>query len=142
MTCSLPARRIRLCGVRAAAAAAAALRHERLPGGNGGHDVLFVGSCGAQALRLFSAVIIVPTMQIAWTLVSIVSGMVFYQEYKGMSALKSGMFAVGVVVSPLLMSFSISHLTSACFFTAFTLDLVDEARQASSTRAQCSVCSR
>lgn len=55
----------------------------------------------AQALRLFPAVIIVPTMQIAWTLVSIVSGMVFYQEYRGMSALKSGMFVAGVVVRPL-----------------------------------------
>ncbi len=53
----------------------------------------------AQALRLFPAVVIVPTMQIAWTLVSIISGMVFYQEYTGMSALKSAMFAVGVAVS-------------------------------------------
>lgn len=50
------------------------------------------------ALRLFPAVVIVPTMQIAWTLASIISGMVFYQEYRGLGATKAVMFAVGVVL--------------------------------------------
>ena len=42
--------------------------------------------------------VIVPTMQISWTLFSIVSGGIYYQEYKGYNTLKSVMFAVGVAV--------------------------------------------
>ena len=42
--------------------------------------------------------VIVPTMQISWTLFSIVSGGIYYQEYKGYTTLKSVMFAVGVAV--------------------------------------------
>lgn len=42
--------------------------------------------------------VIVPTMQISWTLFSILSGGIYYQEYKGYNTLKSVMFAVGVAV--------------------------------------------
>ena len=42
--------------------------------------------------------VIVPTMQISWTLFSIVSGGIYYQEYKGYNTLKSVMFAIGVAV--------------------------------------------
>jgi hypothetical protein len=35
-----------------------------------------------KGLRLFPAVVIVPMMQISWTLFSIVGGMVYYKEYR------------------------------------------------------------
>lgn len=47
---------------------------------------------------MFPAMIIVPTLQIAWTLFSIVSGMLYFQEYRGLSALDASMFALGVTV--------------------------------------------
>jgi hypothetical protein len=49
---------------------------------------------------MFPAMIIVPTLQICWTLFSIISGMLYFQEYKGMHALHAGMFALGVSVRP------------------------------------------
>lgn len=49
---------------------------------------------------MFPAMIIVPLMQICWTLFSIVSGMLYFQEYKGFTTLKAIMFSVGVLVSP------------------------------------------
>ena len=59
-----------------------------------------------QALKLFSAAVIVPTMQIAWTLLSITCGMVYYQEYLGFNTLKACMFALGVLVSGLVQLYS------------------------------------
>ncbi len=53
-----------------------------------------------QGLRMFPAMIIVPVMQIAWTLFSIVSGMLYFQEYLGFTVLKSIMFPIGVLVRP------------------------------------------
>lgn len=52
-----------------------------------------------QALRLFPAVVIVPTMQISWTLFSVISGGIYYQEYKAFTPFTAGMFALGVLVS-------------------------------------------
>lgn len=90
----------------------------------------------AQALRLFEAAVIVPVMQICWTLFSIVNGgrlpsacalpvehpigrasrritvdrnstgMIYYQEYLGFNALKGCMFALGVLVSPFPLRFA------------------------------------
>ncbi|GLI71133.1 hypothetical protein VaNZ11_016220, partial [Volvox africanus] len=51
-----------------------------------------------KGLRMFPAMIIVPLLQIAWTLFSIVSGMLYFQEYKGFTTLKAIMFPVGVVI--------------------------------------------
>lgn len=47
---------------------------------------------------MFPAMIIVPTLQICWTLFSILSGMLYFQEYAGMSGLGAAMFVLGVVV--------------------------------------------
>lgn len=52
-----------------------------------------------QGLKMFPAMVIVPTLQICWTLFSIVSGMLYFQEYQEMHALQAGMFALGVSVS-------------------------------------------
>ena len=52
----------------------------------------------SQGLRMFPAMLIVPLMQIAWTLFSIVSGMIYFQEYLGFTTLKAIMFTVGVLV--------------------------------------------
>ena len=52
-----------------------------------------------QALRLFPAVVIVPTMQISWTLFSVVSGGIYYQEYRAFTPFTASMFALGVLVS-------------------------------------------
>ena len=54
-----------------------------------------------QALRLFPAVVIVPTMQISWTLFSVVSGGIYYQEYQAFTAFTASMFGLGVLVSSL-----------------------------------------
>lgn len=47
---------------------------------------------------MFPAMIIVPVMQISWTLFSIVSGMLYFQEYLGFTLVKSIMFPIGVLV--------------------------------------------
>ena len=52
-----------------------------------------------QALRLFPAVVIVPTMQISWTLFSVVSGGIYYQEYHAFTPFTASMFGLGVLVS-------------------------------------------
>lgn len=51
-----------------------------------------------KGLRMFPAMIIVPVMQISWTLFSIVSGMLYFQEYLGFTLVKSIMFPIGVLV--------------------------------------------
>jgi hypothetical protein len=42
--------------------------------------------------------VIVPTLQIAWTLFSIISGMLYFQEFRDFTKLGAAMFAVGLVV--------------------------------------------
>lgn len=64
-----------------------------------------------QALRLFPAVVIVPTMQISWTLFSVISGGIYYQEYKAFTLFTASMFALGVLVSD-------------CWFTLVLLNTV------------------
>src|SRR4051812_38129741 len=56
-----------------------------------------------QALKLFPAIVIVPTMQISWTLFSILSGGIYYQEYTIFTTLSAAMFAVGVAVSSFVL---------------------------------------
>ncbi|KAK9838720.1 hypothetical protein WJX74_001984 [Apatococcus lobatus] len=51
-----------------------------------------------RALRLFPAMVIVPTMQISWTLFSILSGGVFFEEYLAFTQMSAAMFLLGVVV--------------------------------------------
>ncbi|PNH01815.1 NIPA-like protein 2 [Tetrabaena socialis] len=51
-----------------------------------------------KGLRMFPAMIIVPVMQISWTLFSIISGMLYFQEYLGFTPLKSAMFPLGVLI--------------------------------------------
>ncbi|GAX80581.1 hypothetical protein CEUSTIGMA_g8018.t1 [Chlamydomonas eustigma] len=51
-----------------------------------------------KGLRKFPAMIIVPLMQICWTLLSIIEGLLYFQEYQSMDALSGGMFALGVVI--------------------------------------------
>lgn len=53
---------------------------------------------GPQALKLFPAIVIVPTMQLSWTLFSIVSGMAFFQEYRAFTPVTGAAFALGVLV--------------------------------------------
>ncbi len=62
----------------------------------------------AQALRLFPVSIIMPILQIVWVLFSIVSGSLYYQEYKTLDALSGSMFGVGIVI----MIIGILFLTS------------------------------
>ncbi|KAK9824316.1 hypothetical protein WJX72_009403 [[Myrmecia] bisecta] len=51
-----------------------------------------------KALKLFPAIIIVPTMQISWTLFSIISGGVYFKEYLTFTKLSATMFALGVLI--------------------------------------------
>jgi hypothetical protein len=48
---------------------------------------------------MFPAMVIVPTLQIAWTLFSIVSGMLYFQEFRDFTPLSAGMFTAGLAVS-------------------------------------------
>jgi hypothetical protein len=45
--------------------------------------------------------VIVPTMQIAWTLFGIISGMLYFEEYLDFTPLSAAMFCTGVLVSGL-----------------------------------------
>lgn len=60
---------------------------------------LFVVCLRPQGLRMFPALIIVPSLQICWTLFSILSGMLYFHEYEGMRAGPTAMFVIGVAVS-------------------------------------------
>ena len=51
-----------------------------------------------QALQLFPAMVIVPSMQLSWTLFSIVSGMAYFQESRAFTPLSASMFTCGVLV--------------------------------------------
>lgn len=52
-----------------------------------------------QALQLFPAIMIVPMMQISWTLFSILSGGIYFQEYETLSVYRGCGYGVGVAVS-------------------------------------------
>jgi len=51
-----------------------------------------------KALKFFPAMMIVPTMQISWTFFSIVSGMLYFQEYKDFTMWNGIMFAIAVMI--------------------------------------------
>jgi hypothetical protein len=51
-----------------------------------------------QALQLFPATVIVPSMQLSWTLFSIAAGMAFFQEYRALTPFSAAMFGHGVAV--------------------------------------------
>lgn len=53
----------------------------------------------SKGLRLFPAMVFVPTMQIAWTFFSIISGMLYFEEYTEFTPTSAVMFALGVAVS-------------------------------------------
>ncbi len=72
-----------------------------------------------QALRLFPAVVIVPTMQISWTLFSVVSGGIYYQEYHAFTAFTASMFGLGILVS--LVS---KLMTLVCCIAFWTTEII------------------
>jgi hypothetical protein len=49
-------------------------------------------------LRAFPALIIVPCLQLCWTLFGVICGMLYFQEYRGMTELQVAMFVLGVGV--------------------------------------------
>ena len=52
-----------------------------------------------QGLREFPSSVIVPMMQISWTMFSILSGGIYFHEYRVFTAFTGTMFALGVAVS-------------------------------------------
>ena len=54
-----------------------------------------------QGLQLFPAIIIVPMMQISWTMFSILSGGIYFQEYMTLSVARGFGYGLGVAVSRL-----------------------------------------
>eukprot|EP00798_Chlamydomonas_sp_ICE-L_P023906 gene23906-9474_t len=49
-------------------------------------------------LGMFPAMLIVPMMQICWTLFSIISGIIYWQEYQAFTVLMAAMFSLGVLI--------------------------------------------
>lgn len=68
-------------------------------------------------LRLFPSVVIVPTFQSFWILVSVLSGMAFFGEYKAFAAAewKGGLFGVGILltIAGVYMLSQRSHVAAA-----------------------------
>ncbi|KAL4430976.1 hypothetical protein ABPG75_006232 [Micractinium tetrahymenae] len=52
----------------------------------------------SKAMKLFPVLIIMPIIQIVWVLFSLISGSLYYEEYKTLNALSGSMFGLGVVV--------------------------------------------
>ncbi|KAL3032071.1 hypothetical protein AAZX31_02G064000 [Glycine max] len=50
-----------------------------------------------EGLSLFDAILIVPMFQIAWTLFSICTGFIYFQEYQVFDALRTTMFMLGMM---------------------------------------------
>ncbi|OIV90052.1 hypothetical protein TanjilG_21184 [Lupinus angustifolius] len=50
-----------------------------------------------EGLSLFDAILIVPMFQIAWTLFSICTGFIYFQEYQVFDALRTTMFIIGMM---------------------------------------------
>jgi hypothetical protein len=51
-----------------------------------------------QGLQLYDSLIIVPCMQLCTTLFGVVSGLLYFQEYHGMTQLQTAMFVLGVAI--------------------------------------------
>jgi len=62
-------------------------------------SMLMIKCSALQGLKMFPALVIVPALQICWTLFSILSGMLYFHEYEGMRAGPTAMFVIGVAVS-------------------------------------------
>ena len=54
-----------------------------------------------QGLKEFPSIVIVPMMQISWTLFSILSGGIYFKEYRTFTAGSGFMFTLGVLVGAL-----------------------------------------
>lgn len=67
-----------------------------------------------QALQLFPAIMIVPMMQISWTLFSILSGGIYFQEYKMLNAAQGCGYAAGVVVSCCALEIAPEAVSGCC----------------------------
>ena len=72
-----------------------------------------------QALKLFPALVIVPTMQISWTLFSIISGLLYFEEYRMFNYTKGVIFAMAIMVGARLYcclksDWSIAHVQCTC----------------------------
>jgi len=52
-----------------------------------------------QALKLFDALYVVPVYQIFWIVMGILSGLIFYQEYRNLDPFSSWMFTLGCVIN-------------------------------------------
>ena len=63
-------------------------------------SLLLIGCVNVQGLQLFPAIIIVPMMQISWTMFSILSGGIYFQEYMTMSLARGLGYGLGVAVRP------------------------------------------
>ena len=50
-------------------------------------------------LLRFDASFTVPVFQAFWVVLSVASGLVFYNEYRGMNTLQKGLFALGIVIT-------------------------------------------
>eukprot|EP00697_Spironema_sp_BW2_P012861 gnl/Spiro4/29527_TR14454_c0_g1_i1.p1 gnl/Spiro4/29527_TR14454_c0_g1~~gnl/Spiro4/29527_TR14454_c0_g1_i1.p1 ORF type:complete len:457 (+),score=104.69 gnl/Spiro4/29527_TR14454_c0_g1_i1:49-1419(+) len=51
-----------------------------------------------RALALFDGLFIIPVLQVFWTLLSIVGGLLYFQEYRGFDHLQSFMFCTGILL--------------------------------------------
>ena len=51
-----------------------------------------------QGLRLYDALVIVPMMQSLWTILCIINGGVYFQEFQQLSPMNGGLFAMGVFI--------------------------------------------
>ncbi|KAG1678004.1 hypothetical protein FOA52_000799 [Chlamydomonas sp. UWO 241] len=51
-----------------------------------------------KGLRMFPVMVIVPMLQICWVLGSIISGLLYFEEYQGFTALSGSMFVLGILI--------------------------------------------
>ena len=51
-----------------------------------------------KALSLFPAATILPLMQVAWTLLAVLTGGIFFQEFATLQGRNSGLFALGILI--------------------------------------------
>ena len=78
-----------------------------------------------QGLKEFPSIVIVPMMQISWTLFSIVSGGIYFKEYRTFTLLSGFMFSLGVLVWCLIIELRLERLqlqrySWACYLATWT----------------------
>ena len=74
------------------------------------HNACMICCACAQGLKEFPSIVIVPMMQISWTLFSVLSGGIYFKEYRTFTAGSGFMFTLGVLVGALPWS-AISPIT-------------------------------